>query len=395
MSQSRTFFYAAVGERLTAHAVDVEGARLVRGESATLPAWVQYVWPHPARPLVYVVSSNGGPTGGAGDTHHASALAVDPGSGTLTPHGEPVELPSRPIHCTVDHSGRYLLVAYNRPSGITVHELREDGSVGGAIEQPPDLDVGIFAHQVRVTPSNRTAILVARGNDAAEGRGEDPGALKLFDFADGRLASRGSVAPGDGLGYGFGPRHLDFHPNRRWVLVSLERQDQLQVYELTPDDLLSPAPLHTVDSLADPARRLGPQLACAVHVHPNGRFVYQSNRTDGLRRDEGWAVARGGEDSLVVYALDPATGEPTVVQRMHTGSIHVRTFSIDPSGRLLIAATIRPVPVRTPDGGVRLVPAALLLYRIGGDGRLTPARSYEVDTRGLLMFWTGLFTVPA
>ncbi len=76
-----------------------------------------------------------------------------------------------------------------------------------------------------------------------------------------------------------------------------------------------------------------------------------------------------------------------------TESLHVRTFSIDPGGRLLIAATIEPVPVRTDAGDVRLVPAALLLYRIGDDGRLALARSYEMDTRGTVMWWSGFVCV--
>ena len=122
--------------------------------------------------------------------------------------------------------------------------------------------------------------------------------------------------------------------------------------------------------------------------------MYQANRTDGVAPVAGWPVARGGEDSLVVYAVNAETGEPVVIQRVATGSIHVRTFSIDPTGRMLVAATIRPVPVGTAAGGVRLVPAALLVYRIGDDGRLALARTYEVDTRGLLMFWTGMVTLP-
>jgi len=55
---------------------------------------------------------------------------------------------------------------------------------------------------------------------------EDPGALKIFGFEDGQLTNRASIAPGGG--YGFGPRHLDFHPAQPWVYVSLERQNKLE-----------------------------------------------------------------------------------------------------------------------------------------------------------------------
>ena len=281
-----------------------------------------------------------------------------------------------------------------------MHRLASDGSLAEEVTQDASLDSGIYAHQVRVSPTGRSALLVCRGNDASpkaansgvQARAEEPGALKIFRFSHGRLSTAGSLTPPGG-GYGFGPRHLDVHPDGRWVYVSVERQDELQVYALDAAETGLSGPLYTVDALADRAHPRGPQLACAVRVHPNGNFVYQANRTDGLEQHDGWWVMRGGEDSLVVYAIDPDTGEPTIVQRVHTDTIHVRTFSIDPSGRLLIAASIQPVPVRTSHGDLRLVPAAIVVYRIGSDGRLTQVRKYDVNTRSLLMFWTGMVTI--
>ena len=121
-------------------------------------------------------------------------------------------LPSRPIHTSVDRSGEFLLTAYNIPSNVTVHRLEADGTIGELVHQPAKLDTGIYAHQVLTTPSNQTAILVTRGNNAAPGKPEDPGALKLYGFKRGVLTDMASIAPG--TGHGFGPRHLDFHPDQ-------------------------------------------------------------------------------------------------------------------------------------------------------------------------------------
>ena len=390
-----TWFFSAIGERLNAYSIDLDAAHLQRRSSVQLPAWVMYVWPHPHKPLLYVVSSDGGPSGRAGVLHHASVLHIDPQSGAMSVASAARALPSRPIHCTLDASGRYLLTAYNHPSGVTVHPLDDDGAIGEPIAQAPELDVGVFAHQILTTPSDRSAILVTRGNDASQSQGnnkpEDPGALKLFDFDHGRLVPRASIAP-DG-GYGFGPRHVDFHPTEAWVYVSVERQNQLQMYALDADDQLSAQPLYIADALRERSTSAGgPQLAGAVHVHANGRFVVQSNRTNRLTDDDTWAVSQGGENNLVVYAVDARSGAPTPIQHIDTGSIHVRTFSFHPNGRLLIAATIAPVPVRQPNGDIRVLPAALLLYRVSDDARLTLARTYEVDTRGAVMWWTGMLT---
>jgi 3-carboxymuconate cyclase len=92
-----------------------------------------------------------------GTKHVATAFRIDPASGALTPHGSTAPLPSRPVHCSVDRSGEYLLTAYNYPSSITVQRIKPDGTLGDPVAPREKPDVGIFAHQVLTTPGNRTA----------------------------------------------------------------------------------------------------------------------------------------------------------------------------------------------------------------------------------------------
>jgi 6-phosphogluconolactonase len=112
-SKAQSVFYSAVGSELTLYGVDVDNAALEKRGSVSTPANIQYAWPHPSRRYLYVVSSNGGPgaSGTKGDTHTANAFAIDAATGTLTSHGGTIVLPSRPIHTSVDISGRYLLTA--------------------------------------------------------------------------------------------------------------------------------------------------------------------------------------------------------------------------------------------------------------------------------------------
>src|ERR1700722_11498070 len=164
-SAPRTMFYASIGPALTWFDVEIEGAALMKRGTVKLPANIQYAWPRPSRRYLYVVSSNGGP-GITGDKHFAHALAIDPATGALQPHGTPAVLPSRPIHASVDAAGAYLLTAYNNPSNITVHRLGADGGIGAAIAQPERPDAGIYAHQVLALPGNQAVALVTRGNNA-------------------------------------------------------------------------------------------------------------------------------------------------------------------------------------------------------------------------------------
>src|SRR6202167_5964828 len=122
---SKTVYYASIGPELALYDVDVDGAALTKQGAVTLPANIQYVWPHPSRRHLYVVSSNGGP-GLIGDKHFANAMAIEPATGALKISGEPATLPSRPIHTSVDQSGAFLLTTYNNPSNITVHRINTD-----------------------------------------------------------------------------------------------------------------------------------------------------------------------------------------------------------------------------------------------------------------------------
>jgi 6-phosphogluconolactonase len=127
-----------------------------------------------------------------------------------------------------------------------------------------------------------------------------------------------------------------------------------------------------------------------VRAHPNGRFVYQSNRTFGRLDDEGRRVSTGGENNIAVWRLGSTTGEPQLVQHADAASFHLRNCGIDPSGRLLVASSIEPAVMA--DGST--LPAALAVMRIAEDGRLDLARRIDVDVAGKLMFWSGLVELP-
>jgi 6-phosphogluconolactonase len=390
-----TAYFASVGPVLTLYEIrDVDGGMLVPREQVTLPANVQYAWQHPSRRYFYVVSSNGQPGGGdapKGDVHSLNAFTIDPKSGALTAHGEARVLPSRPIHTSVDQKGEYVLTAYNEPSGATVHRINSDGTLGQLVNQPTRLDTGIYAHQIRAVPSNQTVIVIARGNNATASKAEDPGSIHVFGFNNGILSPLQTVRPGTGLG--FGPRHLDFHPTKPWVYVSIERQNQIYLYDLQPDGRLATAPRFVKTSLLDSRNVRPSQGAGTIHVHPNGRFVYQTNRNAGVVDYQGQKVFGGGENNVAVWSINQETGEPTFLEAVDGHGIQLRTFGLHPSGRLLIAASIQPLPVRN---GTRVenLSAGLSVYRIDANsGRLTYVRKYDVDTARGTQFWSGMVTL--
>lgn len=391
MSETRAklALYASVGNELAHYEVDVGNATLSRGESVRLPANVQYVWPHAAEAFLYVATSDSASgMGAAGTNHHVSALRIDSASGALSHHGAPIALPTRPIHMATDILSEHVLVAFNNPSAIHIYRINADGTPGAEVAQPNSIDPGIFAHQVRATPDNKQVILVTRGHDPAGPKAEEPGALMLWDFKDGVLSNQQKVAPNSGLGGGylFGPRHLDFHPTRPWVYVSLERENRLDMFTLENGRLSERAAFrkNNLSQLGVPGAR---QAVGTVHVHPNGRFIYVANRASTVVDEGGRKVFAGGENTLAAYEIDQATGEPRPIQHVDTRGIHCRTFHIDPSGKLLVAAHIQGIALR--DGSE--VPCCLSLFRIGDDGKLDYVRKYDVDVSGgRTMWWMGM-----
>ena len=200
------------------------------------------------------------------------------------------------------------------------------------------------------------------------------------------LSNQYKIAPNGGRGYG--PRHLDFHPTEPWMYVSIETQNQIHMHRMQDGKPL-PEVVFNKTTLLEPNNIRSRQAASAVHVHPNGRFVYGANRSQDVVDFNGKKVYKGGENSIVVYAISQETGEPTAIQHIETQKIHPRTFHMDPSGRMLVAQHNLPVDVRDGDS-VRSVPAGLSVFRINEDGRLTVARTYDIDVGDQVMWWVGI-----
>jgi 6-phosphogluconolactonase len=377
--------YTNFSSELVQYDVDVANATLVKRGAVTLPATVQYAWPHASRRYLYVASSDyfSNPKT---TQHYVTALRIDPETGELSKHGESVLLPARPVHMTTDIPSEHVLVAFNLPSGVRVYRINRDFTIGNEIPQPGVTDGGIFAHQIRVTPDNRHAILVTRGNSATPRKPEDPGALKMFDYDRGTLSNEASIAPDGGIG--FGPRHLDFHPTRPWVYVSLERQSKLYVYQLQ-EGRLEADTSYRKETVVEPKNINPRQLAGAIHVHPNGRFVYVANRNDGTVDFNGKKIFAGGENSIAVYSIDQTTGEPTIIQNADTQRFYPRTFHIDPSARLMVAQNTMPINIREGDN-LRAVSAGLTVFRIADDGKLTFERVYDMDVDKETGLWMGM-----
>ena len=252
-------------------------------------------------------------------------------------------------------------------------------------------------HQVRVTPPGTIAVVPACAHHET---GAIAGSVGLFAYRGGKLAPLARIeadparaAPWRGIRYGahgFAARHVDFHPTRPWMYLCVEAQGEIHLYDYDADRVAL-APRFIKSTLDGAPRGRSAQLASAIHVHPNGRYVYVSNRARQTETHNGRQVFAGGVNDIAVFEIDQATGEPSLIQHVDTLGIFPRTFGIDASGTVLVVGNQEPLDIRVGDEIQRVVPS-LVVFRIGEDGRLTRLHKHDHPDNGAVCFWVGVET---
>ena len=227
---------------------------------------------------------------------------------------------SSPAYVWVEASERNaLMVNYvvgEERGNIRVYPIDGEGRLGASTEHiehegsgpNPDRQEVSHPHMIVTTPDNRFAVVPDLGTDMIY--------LYALDAAAGAL----SLAQTLDLPPGAGPRHVAFHPSRPRMYVINELDSTMATFAYDDDDnwtrlsVLSTLP----DGYVQPAGR--PNTCADVHVHPNGKFLYGSNR---------------GHDSIVIYTL-AADGRPKLLGHEATRGAWPRAFMIDPRGQYLV-----------------------------------------------------------
>ncbi|MGS2761633.1 lactonase family protein [Sinomicrobium sp. M5D2P9] len=165
-------------------------------------------------------------------------------------------------------------------------------------------------HSVVLSPDNRFAFVPDLGSDKIWSFEIDREEDKLIPLSNGFV----STAPGAG------PRHLDFHPNGKYAYLINELYNTVNAFSYDAEKgLLSE--IQTISTLPETFNKSS--SAADIHVHPNGKFLYGSNR---------------GHNSIVVYAIDQENGKLSLVQHQSVQGKTPRNFAIHPSGKQLYAA---------------------------------------------------------
>lgn len=385
--------YVGRGRTLSSYALDADTCALSATSELVLPNTIQSAWPHPRLRVLYVSCGEPPPGSAAGDW--VCAVALDPvtGVGGLLP--DPVRISGRALDLTTDGPGDHLLLAHTRPSALSVRNLGPGGTVGEPVEQRHGPDVGVFPHQVRVTPDGRYCLCVSRGLPsphpwrASLDPQAEPGSLHVIDLDRGQLGASVTLTLGDGSH--FGPRNLDTDPTGSTYYVGLETQNEVAVLATDADGRLEPVPRQRFSTLAHPDAEIH-QGVGPVLVHPERAVLYVANRAYRPGPGAARVIPADAENTIVVYAIDPESRLLSELQRIDAGGVCPRTLALDPSGRMLVVANSETYRVGDDDTAPE-VAMNLTTFRVLVDGRLEAGRRYPVgDGTGPPVAWSGVVT---
>lgn len=246
-----------------------------------------------------------------------SAFVINQTDGNLQFLNKQPSLGGAPCHVSISNNGKFVLVANYLGGNIAVFPVEKDGKLGASIDLEQHSGTGAnkdrqesaHAHSINFDKGNRYAVACDLGIDKI--------LVYRFDSKTGKLEL--NEQPFFQTKAGAGPRHFAFHQNGKSAFVINELHSTITTffYDGKHGTLKES---QTVPTL--PADFSGANTCADIHVSPNGKFLYGSNR---------------GHDSIVSYRIDKK-GTLEFIEHTSTGGKTPRNFAIDPTGKFLLAA---------------------------------------------------------
>jgi len=223
-----------------------------------------------------------------------------------------------PCHVIVNAAQTHVYVSNFMSGSVSVYPIRDDGSLGEMSDfhqyegsgPVTARQKGPHAHSLTFSPDQRFAFVPDLGTDR----------LMAYrtDFENGKLPA--ADAPFVKLFGGSGPRYGEFHPNGRFFYLINEIASSISLFHF--DAASGQLSLEqTVDTIPEEAKKASGNICADLHITPDGRFLYGSNR---------------GHNSLTAYRIDPENGRLTEIANIPCGGRTPRNFCIESGGRYLI-----------------------------------------------------------
>jgi 6-phosphogluconolactonase len=260
--------------------------------------------------FVYAVNEN--------DNGEVSSFSFEPKTGQLTFINKVSTLGGSPCYVSVDKNQKNLFVANYSGGNIAVLPLNEDGSIAPASMTLKDDGHGInkerqekaHVHTAVLSPDEKYVLYTDLGTDK----------INITKYKGGK---NNQIVPANpafvSVKPGYGPRHLAFSNDKKYLYLVTEMGSSVIVFDYNNG---KPKQKQDISLLADGFK--GATGAADIHISPNGKFLYATNRGDA--------------NDISVFSINPENGELTFVDRKATGGKGPRNFIIDPTGKYLLVA---------------------------------------------------------
>lgn len=272
---------------------------------------------HPNGKFLYSISEVSNAQGKSAGA--VQAFAVDTGTGKLRALNGQTSGGAGPCHLSIDATGQCLLVANYGSGSVAAFPIRADGSLGEAATAiqhtgsgaNPQRQSGPHAHFICPSPDNHFALACDLGLDK----------ILIYKL----VAANAKISPNDPpfamVPSGAGPRHLVFSRGGRFLFVVNELGVSVSAFRYDAANG-SLSPVGNFSTMPDGYIPGAKDSAAEIALHPNGRFLYVSNR---------------GHDSIAIFSIDSVTGQLTLIGHQPTLGKTPRHFALDPTGRWLLA----------------------------------------------------------
>jgi 6-phosphogluconolactonase len=268
----------------------------------------------PRQPVLFAVSE----AGNDGKSHaRLISFRVDRQTGALTTISNVNSGGGGSTHLAYDPAAHALFTANFGSGSVSVVPVHPDGSLGDVAGIGQDVGTGPMprqqsphAHGVTVAPGGGFVLVPDLGADRTFVWRYDPHSLAI---TPGDPAFAQSVP-------GTGPRHLVFGADGRFAYQDAELTARVDVFAWDGNH----GRLNPVQSVeVMPATVSGQRSAAEIAISHDGRFLYVSDRE--------------GENAVITYAIDHASGRLTEIQHQSVGA-RPWSFAISPGGRWLLIA---------------------------------------------------------
>lgn len=272
---------------------------------------------HPSKKYLYCVGEMATPGQKGGGV---TAFSIELPSGKLTKINQVSSVTAGPCHINLDSTGKMAIIANYGGGSCASYQIQDDGALDGPASHHQHTGSSVnekrqkepHAHSVNISPDNRFALVCDLGTDMVNVYAIDPksGRMTPHEPAFARVPAGG------------GPRHLDFHPSGKFVFVNNEitLTETVFAYDAAKGTL---AEVETVSTIPEADRGQQGLSTAETRAHPNGKWVYVSNR---------------GHDTIAVFECDPSTGKLKLIQNAPAEGKTPRNFNLDPTGKWCLVA---------------------------------------------------------